>query len=86
MRSIITKGSCQNPCVGWWLLSLTNCFVLFGRNVLQQDLHNCFTLPESENYDAVLCSTIADVDMDGRHEILLGTYGQVRQYWVVKQY
>ena len=53
--------------------------MLFGRNVLQQGLHNCFILPDSELYDAVLCSAIADVDMDGRHEIVLGTYSQVRQ-------
>ncbi|KDR12519.1 KICSTOR complex protein kaptin-like isoform X2 [Zootermopsis nevadensis] len=45
-------------------------------NVLQRDLSDCFTLPDSDHYDAVLCSTIADVDMDGKHEILLGTYGQ----------
>ena len=54
--------------------------MLFGRNVLQQGLRNCFILPDSELYDAVLCSAIADVNMDGRHEIVLGTYSQVRQY------
>jgi len=51
---------------------------VFGRNVLQQGLDSCLILPDSEHYDAVLCSAIADVDMDGRHEIVLGTYGQVR--------
>ncbi|KAJ9582834.1 hypothetical protein L9F63_022793 [Diploptera punctata] len=45
-------------------------------DVVRQGLKNVFTLPESEHYDAVLCSTIADIDMDGRNEILLGTYGQ----------
>ncbi|XP_069681565.1 KICSTOR complex protein kaptin-like isoform X2 [Periplaneta americana] len=45
-------------------------------NVMEQGLRNCFPLPDSEHYDAALCSTIADVDMDGRNEIVLGTYGQ----------
>ncbi|GFG37974.1 hypothetical protein Cfor_06621 [Coptotermes formosanus] len=45
-------------------------------NVLQQGLRNCCILPDSERYDAVLCSAIADVNMDGRHEIVLGTYSQ----------
>lgn len=53
--------------------------MFFGRNVLQQGLRNCCILPDSERYDAVLCSAIADVNMDGRHEIVLGTYSQVRQ-------
>jgi hypothetical protein len=56
----------------------TYCLVLFGRNVLQQGLHDSFILPDSEHYDAVLCSATADVDMDGRNEVVLGTYGQVR--------
>jgi hypothetical protein len=58
--------------------------LLFGRNVLQQGLSDYFILPESEHYDAVLCSAIADVDMDGRHEVVLGTYGQVRLYLDVR--
>ncbi|PNF25744.1 Kaptin [Cryptotermes secundus] len=45
-------------------------------NVLQQGLHEPFILPDSEHYDAVLCSATADVDMDGRNEVVLGTYGQ----------
>ena len=45
--------------------------------MVRQGLKNFFILPESEHYDAVLCSAIADVDMDGKNEILLGTYGQV---------
>jgi len=34
-------------------------------------------LPESDSFDNVLCSHIADVDFDQKNEILLGTYGQV---------
>ena len=35
------------------------------------------TLPESDDFDCVTCTCIADVDWDGSNEILLGTYGQV---------
>ena len=34
-------------------------------------------LPQSDHYDSVTCSLIADIDLDGENEILLGTYGQV---------
>ena len=34
-------------------------------------------LPDSDMYDSVLCTTVADLDFDGENEILLGTYGQV---------
>lgn len=30
----------------------------------------------SESSDCILCSCIADINMDGQNEILLGTYGQ----------
>ena len=34
-------------------------------------------LPQSDHYDSVTCSLVADIDLDGENEILLGTYGQV---------
>lgn len=38
----------------------------------------CYTtLPNSHLYDCVLCATIADVNWDGRNELVLGTYGKV---------
>ncbi|KAI9258231.1 hypothetical protein BDA99DRAFT_515634 [Phascolomyces articulosus] len=40
-------------------------------------------LPQSGNYDSVLCSHVMDVDWDGEHEILIGTYG--RQVLIYKQ-
>ncbi|XP_066995256.1 KICSTOR complex protein kaptin isoform X2 [Anabrus simplex] len=49
-------------------------------NVIQQGLKKAFTLVDSDQYDAVLCSYIADIDMDGTNEILLGTYGQMLVY------
>ena len=35
------------------------------------------TLNSSYSYDSVLCGCVADVDFDGKNEIILGTYGQV---------
>ena len=35
-------------------------------------------LPQSDHFDSVLCSAVADFDLDGHCKILLGTYGQVR--------
>lgn len=33
-------------------------------------------LPCSDDYDIAACCTAADVDFDGTHEVLIGTYGQ----------
>ena len=52
------------------------CLIL--RNVITQGFTNMVTLPESDEFDCVTCTCIADVDWDGNNEILLGTYGQVR--------
>lgn len=44
-------------------------------------------LPESGAQDAVLCCTVCDIDHDGQNEVLIGTYGQVREcalvFWVL---
>ncbi|KAL9952668.1 hypothetical protein ACROYT_G039956 [Oculina patagonica] len=45
-------------------------------NVITQGFTNMVTLPESDDFDCVTCTCIADVDWDGNDEILLGTYGQ----------
>ncbi|XP_043934943.1 KICSTOR complex protein kaptin [Protopterus annectens] len=46
------------------------------RNVLKDGLNEQLILPESDQYDSVLCALVVDVDFDGVKEILLGTYGQ----------
>ncbi|XP_038623136.1 KICSTOR complex protein kaptin isoform X2 [Tachyglossus aculeatus] len=46
------------------------------RNVLQKGLSDQVLLPDSDQFDSVLCGLVTDVDFDGRPEILLGTYGQ----------
>lgn len=52
--------------------------LLLLRNILQNGLREQVLLPESDQFDSVLCAVTADVDFDGEPEILLGTYGQVR--------
>lgn len=41
------------------------------------NLSSQFILPNSDKFDCVTCGLISDIDMDGRNEILLGSYGQV---------
>lgn len=53
-----------------------------SRNVKGQGLSNILELPSSASGDAVLCGIIADLDLDGVVEIVLGTYG--RQLLVYK--
>ncbi|XP_017880140.1 KICSTOR complex protein kaptin-like [Ceratina calcarata] len=45
-------------------------------DVLNNGMDNDITLTGSETSDCILCSCIADINMDGQNEILLGTYGQ----------
>ncbi|XP_031817506.1 KICSTOR complex protein kaptin [Sarcophilus harrisii] len=47
------------------------------RNVLSHGLQDQVLLPGSDQFDSVLCGLVTDVDLDGKPEILLGTYGQV---------
>lgn len=53
----------------------TNSAVVF-MDVLNNGMENDLILNGSESSDCILCSCIADVNMDGQNEILLGTYGQ----------
>ncbi|XP_042201355.1 KICSTOR complex protein kaptin [Callorhinchus milii] len=46
------------------------------RDVLKHGLADQWILPESDQFDSVLCALVTDVDFDGVKEILLGTYGQ----------
>lgn len=45
-------------------------------NIISQGFTNMVTLPESDEFDCVTCTCIADVNWDGKNEIILGTYGQ----------
>ncbi|KAK7103768.1 KICSTOR complex protein kaptin-like [Littorina saxatilis] len=46
------------------------------RDVMTHGLSEFLSLPNSEKYDSALCSLAADIDFDGQHELLVGTYGQ----------
>ncbi|CAH1777188.1 unnamed protein product [Owenia fusiformis] len=45
------------------------------RHILERGLYDQLVLPESDKYDCVLSTCVADVDFDGNNEILLATYG-----------
>lgn len=46
------------------------------RDVQERGLSRPVCLSESDQWDAVLCSLVIDLDFDGQKEVLLGTYGQ----------
>lgn len=46
------------------------------RDVHEHGVSRPMCLSESDQYDAVLCALVMDVDFDGQKEVLLGTYGQ----------
>ncbi len=52
-----------------------------SRNVLRSGFEHSVVLPSSQSCDSVLCSVVADVNWDGRNEIILGTYGKVSYNW-----
>lgn len=46
------------------------------RDILNNGMNEDIILNGSETSDCILCSCVADINMDGQNEILLGTYGQ----------
>ena len=55
---------------------------LIYRNIINEGFTSMVTLPDSDDFDCVTCTCIADVDWDGRNEVILGTYGQVmKRVW-----
>ena len=56
---------------------------LIYRNIINEGFTSMVTLPDSDDFDCVTCTCIADVDWDGRNEVILGTYGQVmKRIWL----
>ncbi|KAI9312800.1 hypothetical protein BX666DRAFT_1981993 [Dichotomocladium elegans] len=53
------------------------------RSIQNYGLAKSRVLPQSGQYDSVLCSHAMDVDWDGENEIMIGTYG--RQILIYKQ-
>ncbi|XP_041351176.1 KICSTOR complex protein kaptin-like [Gigantopelta aegis] len=46
------------------------------RNMMQSGFTDPLPLPGSDQFDCPMCACIVDIDFDGEHEILIGTYGQ----------
>ena len=44
---------------------------------MQEGFSKPLVLPDSHKHDSVLCVELADVDWDGKNEIILGTFGKV---------
>ncbi|XP_015593630.1 KICSTOR complex protein kaptin [Cephus cinctus] len=65
----------KEPILNILLVNSVNPSVVF-MNILHRGVSEDVTLAGSELSDCVVCSCIADINMDGRNEILLGTYGQ----------
>lgn len=57
------------------VISSTNNAVVF-KDILKHGMKQDVILSGSESSDCILCCCIADINMDGQNEILLGTYGQ----------
>ncbi|XP_012231571.1 KICSTOR complex protein kaptin-like isoform X2 [Linepithema humile] len=57
------------------VISNTSNAVVF-ENILEHGMKQDVILSGSESSDCILCCCIADINMDGQNEILLGTYGQ----------
>eukprot|EP00516_Mucochytrium_quahogii_P000165 CAMPEP_0203758466 /NCGR_PEP_ID=MMETSP0098-20131031/11307_1 /ASSEMBLY_ACC=CAM_ASM_000208 /TAXON_ID=96639 /ORGANISM=" , Strain NY0313808BC1" /LENGTH=492 /DNA_ID=CAMNT_0050650925 /DNA_START=43 /DNA_END=1521 /DNA_ORIENTATION=- len=69
------------PCLGFVQDAVTPEVVVggslgFAAVVQAGNEFNVNILPESTNHDSVLCCKLADIDWDGKEEILVGTYGQ----------
>uniref|UniRef100_A0AAX7T1M8 Kaptin (actin binding protein) n=1 Tax=Astatotilapia calliptera TaxID=8154 RepID=A0AAX7T1M8_ASTCA len=83
---------CQNGCVGLAVVSQTELGVemesynllvastiemaVVYRDVQKDGLSQATCLLESDQWDAVVCALVIDLDFDGQKEVLLGTYGQ----------
>ncbi|KAK0150563.1 KICSTOR complex protein kaptin [Merluccius polli] len=46
------------------------------RDIQEHGMSNPVFLLESDQWDAVLCALVVDLDFDGQKEVLIGTYGQ----------
>ncbi|XP_008046524.1 kaptin isoform X2 [Carlito syrichta] len=46
------------------------------RDLLSRGFEDQLLLPGSDQFDSVLCGLVTDVDLDGRPEVLVATYGQ----------
>ncbi|XP_076231442.1 KICSTOR complex protein kaptin [Calliopsis andreniformis] len=58
------------------VLVVNTSYAIVFMDILNNGMEEDIRLNGSESSDCILCSCIADINMDGQNEILLGTYGQ----------
>ncbi|XP_043276595.1 KICSTOR complex protein kaptin-like isoform X2 [Venturia canescens] len=75
LDSTKNEKSDENPFLNILIVNALNGTVVFT-DVLNLGMTSDVTLIKIESTDCVLCSCIADINMDGKNEILLGTYDQ----------
>ena len=52
-------------------------FCVLNRDVGNSGFSKCIPLHQGNLFDSILCAEVADVNWDGRNEIVLGTFGKV---------
>uniref|UniRef100_A0A3B3YRZ2 Kaptin (actin binding protein) n=1 Tax=Poecilia mexicana TaxID=48701 RepID=A0A3B3YRZ2_9TELE len=88
----LSAYGCQNGCIGLalvnqngpeeelggynLLITSTIEMAVVYRDVQECGLSRSTCLSGSDQWDAVLCALVIDLDFDGQKEVLLGTYGQ----------
>ncbi|XP_036976548.1 KICSTOR complex protein kaptin isoform X1 [Acanthopagrus latus] len=71
------RGEKSGETIGYNLLVTSTIeMAVVYRDVQEQGLSHPVCLLESDQWDAVLCALVIDLDFDGQKEVLLGTYGQ----------
>ncbi|XP_046477779.1 KICSTOR complex protein kaptin isoform X1 [Neodiprion pinetum] len=65
----------EEPALNILVVNTVHASVVF-MDILYNDMEKDVKLAGSDSSDCVLCSCIADINMDGKNEILLGTYNQ----------
>ncbi|KZC10390.1 Kaptin, partial [Dufourea novaeangliae] len=71
-----SKHSSSNTETKLNILIVNTCNAVVFMDILNKGMDEDIRLNGSETSDCILCSCIADINMDGQNEILLGTYGQ----------
>ncbi|XP_076655108.1 KICSTOR complex protein kaptin isoform X2 [Halictus rubicundus] len=71
-----SKQSTSNKETKLNVLIVNTCNAVVFMDILNNGMDEDVMLNGSETSDCILCSCIADINMDGQNEILLGTYGQ----------
>lgn len=52
-------------------------YIVILSNVEENGLLKCHALYKATEYDGILCAEVADIDWDGKNELILGTFGKV---------